>query len=155
MHFTHLCGVLAFGRADTLQGAGDFSNSFTSHNTIKCFFFPRGTSHLIMADILFSCGLDMAYGHFDNDVLEVLKVKAYFYNDDKSIFRQTRDNWSNCQKKISFILNSIMSLLNFHTFIFFLSPGARSRQHLHITRKNLHHQIHTIFLLESLPQSSL
>lgn len=52
-----------------------------------------------MADILFSCDLDMAYGHFDNNVLQVLKVKAYFCNADKGIFKQARDNWSNCHNK--------------------------------------------------------
>lgn len=31
-------------------------------------------------------------GHFEDDVLEVLKVKAYFCTADKSIFKQTRNN---------------------------------------------------------------
>lgn len=62
-----------------------------------------------------SLDLDVADGHFDSDVLEVLKVKTSFYNADKSIFEQTRENCSNCQKRFIYLeLNDIFFLMFAH-----------------------------------------
>lgn len=60
-------------------------------------------------------------GTLDNDVVEVLKVKAYFCNADKSIFKQTGTNCSNCQKNLIYLESNYVSFQFSHIHLLSVS----------------------------------
>lgn len=128
----------------TLLGVGSFQTAL--HCTrYQILTFSRSTSYLIISSIWFCCllcDLDMACGHFDNDTIEVLKVKAYFCNADKSIFMWTGSNCPNCPN-VSIYPESDSTCFNFHTLFFFLPPSQRIHVALIMTAEECH-DTHTL-----------
>lgn len=65
-----------------------FLNSFTLYTLLNvCFFKKYKLFNYVRYFVGLFCVLNMACRRFDNDVIEVLKVKVYFCDVDKSIFK--------------------------------------------------------------------